>query len=353
MAKDKSILYLTTTSSMAGAEWNILNLASYMKAQGFRITIAALTGNGELLKQAQAHGMGTADLRVNKLLPFRLYGIRRLMKAHAITHSFLFHTNIPSRIFKPKDSVLINSFRSTDHWKKPVHYFLERRTASRCDLFTANFDKLSEFKVRHNILDIKYIPNAIDPASSNAAWIADHFDAALIGRFHRVKNHIKLLDEFLAHGLLKKENFRLIFYGRGPLEKVIRRKIAASGLVEKVIMRPFEHSKDKLYSGLCAVICTSEYEGFPNTLAEASIRGIPVASLPVGAAGRIIEDGVNGYLEPSINGILDRLLEMSSNEDMWKKLSQAGKEMIGSRFSPRKVHEEYLNLYRQLSGNAS
>ena len=337
---------------MAGAEWNILNLASYMKGCGFRVTIASLTGNGELLRKAREHGMGTADLRVNKLFPFRLYAIRGLMKTHTSTPSFLFHTNIPSRIFKPKGALVINSFRSTDLWKKPFHYFLERRTAARCDLFTANFDKLSEFKIRHNISDIKYIPNAIEPASSNAAWSAERFDAALIGRFHEVKNHIKLLDEFLAHDLSKKPNFRFIFFGRGPLEEVIKKKIAANGLGAKVVMRPFEHSRDKLYSGLCAVVCTSEYEGFPNTLAEASIRGIPVASLPVGAAGRIIDNGVNGYLEPNINGILDRLLEMSSNEGIWNKLSKAGKELIGSRFSPQKVHEEYLDLYRQLMENA-
>ncbi|MBQ7679814.1 MAG: glycosyltransferase [Butyrivibrio sp.] len=96
--------------------------------------------------------------------------------------------------------------------------------------------------------------------------------------------------------------------GDGSLER-IRERIAVHHLEEKVQLMGLCDRLEEVLPGAAAFVCSSDYEGMPNSLLEAMALGLPVVSTdcPPGGPRMAIEDGVNGLLVPV--GNVDRLAE--------------------------------------------
>ncbi|MCD6579145.1 glycosyltransferase family 4 protein [bacterium] len=337
------ILYITTDSHLAGTEKNILNLMKYMKAIGNEIELLTLMGNGELIKEAKKIGIEADNLKLKKNNIFKYGKLKKALRKekYDIIHSFLFHANILSRIFKPKGVKLINSFRSEDKWKKWYHYALERWTIAKVDDFTINFPCFDEFQRKHSIKkNIIYIPNGIDVKQENL-YNAQPFIVKLIGRFHEVKQHIPLMKNYLEHNIMNKD-IKFQFIGRGPLKHKVENFIIKNNLEHVFKIEPFKEKERELYKNTSTVICVSKYEGFPNTLLEASSYGIPTVSFNVGAATDIIENGKNGFLVKDFNELFDKLIELKNNREIYKKMNF---KRVKEKFSLEKINNKFLDLY--------
>ena len=119
------------------------------------------------------------------------------------------------------------------------------------------------------------------------------------GRLVEQKNFSLLIKAFAAiHSEF--HEYKLIIYGRGPLEDELK-KIAQSLDVEKYVF--FPGFSDNIYQDMlkCAVyVSSSDYEGMSNSMLEALAMGIPsvVTDCPIGGARMVIENNVNGVLVP-------------------------------------------------------
>lgn len=100
-----------------------------------------------------------------------------------------------------------------------------------------------------------------------------------------------------------------------------------------------------------ALVCLPSYgEGVPKCLIEAAACGRPVVTTDTPGCREIVRDGVNGLLVPardpeSLAGALARLLE---DPGLRLEMGGAGRELVESEFSVKKVVEETFSLYDRM-----
>src|SRR5690606_2529538 len=95
-----------------------------------------------------------------------------------------------------------------------------------------------------------------------------------VGRFSHEKDPIEALHLF-KESQLWNEGYKMTFYGYGPLENILEKKVLQLGLKDKVFIITDENNRDVIYKDKSLLIMTSKYEGFGMVLVEAMSRGIP------------------------------------------------------------------------------
>lgn len=143
------------------------------------------------------------------------------------------------------------------------------------------------------------IPNPIN------ASLPDRFEGrrekkiVAVGRLHPQKNFPMLLKAFaLLHNDFPE--YKLIIYGRGPLENELKEMACTLGIEDSV---EFPGFSDNIYQDILkssVYVSSSDYEGMSNSMLEALAMGIPsiVTDCPIGGARMVIRDGINGLLVP-------------------------------------------------------
>ncbi len=340
------ILLMTTSSTIAGTEKNVLSLAVFLKSLGHDPELLTFEGDGSLNAEFVERSI-PAHLLDIKRKPLSLLGLGRFLKngRYGIVHSFLFHANILSRVFAPAGVLLINSYRSEDKWKRWYHYLIERITIKRTDAITVNFPADALFLKKHGIKTSVYIPNGTT-LKERVLPPRRPFTVALIGRFHKVKGHRELIEAYASvKGLFGARDIRFVFRGKGPLKRSIEELIKREPQ-QPFFLEPFTENERELYSGISAVICVSRYEGFPNTLLESAAYGIPALSFRAGAAAEIILDGTTGFLVDDFRGLFVKIALLYDNEELFGRMCRAAHEHAKKEFSSDRVNDRYRSLYR-------
>lgn len=123
-----------------------------------------------------------------------------------------------------------------------------------------------------------------------------------VGRLVPQKNYFNMIDAFeIFHR--KYNEYILEIYGEGNLRKNLRKYINNKGLESHVLLKGKTNDiKSKIYKAAMFVM-SSDYEGMPNSLLEASCLGIPCISTdcPCGGPKEILDNGNFGVLVPINN----------------------------------------------------
>lgn len=93
------------------------------------------------------------------------------------------------------------------------------------------------------------------------------------------------------------------------------------------------------------VVQKSLREGFGLTATEAMWKGAAVIGGDCGGLRHQIEDGVNGFLVPSVEQAAQRMVELLNDGALRKRLGQRARETVSERFLMTRKIEEYLDLF--------
>ena len=104
--------------------------------------------------------------------------------------------------------------------------------------------------------------------------ITDKLVVGHVGRFHRQKNHLYLLEVF-DRIRKQREDAVLLLVGTGDLESEIRDRINEMGLADAVIFTGLRFDIPQLLSAMDVFVFPSFHEGMPNTVIEAQATGLP------------------------------------------------------------------------------
>ena len=107
---------------------------------------------------------------------------------------------------------------------------------------------------------------------------------------------------------------------------------------------------DTLYSAADIVVLPSSYEGLPNVVMEAQLRGLPVIAAAAPGTVELVHQGQTGLTFPVGDSTeLARLLEqLISNPEQAETLGKQGREMIVNDFSVRQMTDQFEKLYADL-----
>ncbi len=152
---------------------------------------------------------------------------------------------------------------------------------------------------------------------------------------------------------------RLALVGGGRLADPLRRRAAAAGVSERVLL-PGEVAADELRLWLQAADVFAgpsrtrhrglEVEGFGIVYAEAALTGLPVIAGRSGGAPEAVVEGETGYVVDAhtpaeLTAVLGRMLAMSSEER--RLMGARGRRLALSRHAPEVAAARYHDLLRR------
>jgi glycosyltransferase involved in cell wall biosynthesis len=93
-------------------------------------------------------------------------------------------------------------------------------------------------------------------------------------------------------------------------------------------------------------------EGLPTVVLEAMASGVPVVATDCGGVSEAVTDGVEGLLVPprDADALADALTRLWQEPELRKRMGEAGRRTVTSRFTLERQLRELQTLYREVAG---
>lgn len=192
------------------------------------------------------------------------------------------------------------------------------------------------------------IPNPVNAESIFTGDVAAREKVIVAaGRLSHQKNYGLLIRAFsLIRDQFPEHVLRI--YGQGPEEEKLKQLIAELGLEKQVFLMGVRDNVMKAEAAASLYVMSSNFEGFPNALAEAMASGIPVISTDFasGVARELIADGVNGYVVPlrDEKAMAEKMRVILSDTALQRRMS-AENVKIRDTLSEEKIWLQWKELF--------
>ena len=166
---------------------------------------------------------------------------------------------------------------------------------------------------------------------------------------------IKRVDRFLRAASAVSERvpgMLVLIVGDGELGDALRNSPEARLLGPRLRWTGFRHDIDAICFASDVVALTSDNEGTPVSLIEASAAGVPVVSTRVGGAATVVEDAVTGVLVPCADerALVSGLTRLLTDPELRTRMGSAAREHATARFRIERLVDDIDRLYRELLG---
>jgi glycosyltransferase involved in cell wall biosynthesis len=232
---------------------------------------------------------------------------------------------------------------------------LRRRSYGKLDAVVALTQECADWLKRNTTASrVPVIPNpagwplaahipVVDPESTCRAGRKIVLAA---GRLIREKNIEALISAF-ASASRRNPEWDLVIAGEGELRSVLENQVKAACLEDRVFFTGRVGNLGDWYQHADLYAMTSEYEGFPNTLAEAMAHGLPAVAFDCETGPRdIIRHGVDGFLVPpgDLEGLMRALEQIMADGGMRERFARRAVE-ARERFSLEKISALWEELF--------
>jgi glycosyltransferase involved in cell wall biosynthesis len=274
----------------------------------------------------------------------------RLARTPAIVHTF--HGHVLRGYFgRPKE----DAFR-----------LIERMLAHACDRIVAVSDEVRSDLIELRIArpaKIEVIPVGFDMqrlviAAGRHDELHRAFrasvglpDESLVVSFVGRIVPVKRADRFLqAAWELRDTGATFMVVGDGEDLAALRGSDVARALGDRVVFTGYRSDIAAVYHASDIVVLTSDHEGTPVSLIEASACGVPVVGADVGGVRSVVDDGVTGFVVPASDGALlaVRIRALIDDPSLRRDLGDAGRLRVEGRFSAERLADDHDRLYRSL-----
>lgn len=369
------VLHVIVDTDVGGAELMLRRLILHPKSSSeISHTVVSLTSIGAIGKELLNNGVDVVGLGANswcsKLTLIFLLVKEITQRKPDVVHTWMYHSDLLGGLAAKicRIQKIIWCVRSSDITKgtSNLTILIRRMCASLSKsipdtiIFAANVSKDVHISLGYNKEKSIVISNGFmcsldkgdlfnrDSARSHIGISKDEICIISVARFNRVKDQYTFIR--MASILLKSHN-NLIFLmvGRGNTEK---NKELVDALEQHEIKEKFllvgEVNNPSYYLKASDIFCLhSVTEGFPNSLGEAMLNGLPCVTTNVGDAAYML-DNLN-YVVPHSNdnalaSAVGNLAKMSITER--SRIGAMNRQRIVENFSMITAVEKYLNVYK-------
>ena len=143
----------------------------------------------------------------------------------------------------------------------------------------------------------------------------------------------------------------VVLFGDGPERPRLERMARDLGIAGRFVMPGFTRDLDRLVPWADVLALSSFTEGLPNVLLEASAAGVPVVATAVGGTPEVVADRETGYLVPAGDpaALSERVLQLLGDPGLRRRMGDAGRERMRSRFSFEAQAAAYVELLGKLA----
>lgn len=219
-------------------------------------------------------------------------------------------------------------------WKGGFGQAIERATAALPDtiipISSYIADDLVEIGRTENV---HIVENGVDYQRLQDIPAADEeWDIVYVGRLSEHKNVDWLLDAAASASERLGRNIDTCIVGDGPERDALEHHAEKIDVTDYVTFQGFVEADEDVIGHLKAAdvfVLPSIREGFPNTILEANACGVPsiVVDHPENGSTAVVEDDDTGFVtEPSVEAIVDRVIEIVSDKETRDRLSAGALE---------------------------
>ena len=170
-----------------------------------------------------------------------------------------------------------------------------------------------------------------------------------VGRLVAVKGFGPLIETFsrLAQDF---PDWMLVILGEGPDREALEHQVQSVGLVGRIRLPGQAGNVSRWYKAADLYVMSSRSEGFPNTLIEAMMHGLPAVSFDCDTGPRnIIRHGMDGLLVPACDtdALEGALRGMMADPSLRHRFAQKAVE-ARERFSIEKIAAMWEDLFEEL-----
>ena len=336
----KKIMILLPANVAGGAERVLVSLANAFAEKGIKVYFLTFDSNSNFyhlndnvnLIRLQTDTDGWSFKKKLLLGIFleskRFLSIRKIMKKHHpdVVLSFMFMTNIIGIMASKSLKIPFVISERND----PSHYSIIKRLVMRffyakADGFICQSERMrKDSEKRYRIQNVEVIPNPLTKNQIGRYFKNKNKYIISVGRLIPQKNHELLIKAFAFIADLFPE-YNLYIYGDGPLRGKLEELVSTENMSRRIFLPGIESNVMVKHSDASLFVMSSNFEGYPNALAEAMASGIPVicTDFDSGSARDLINNKKNGLLIPcnDFNFLVRALKYALTHEDKMREMS--------------------------------
>ena len=136
---------------------------------------------------------------------------------------------------------------------------------------------------------------------------------------------------------------------RGACERLAR-ELGVEAYVEFLGKQDYIY---KLLPQAQVLLLPSEHEAFGLAALEGMACGVPPVATRVGGVGELVDDGVDGFLEPAGDPSAQarRVIQLLSDQALHERMAGAARRAAEQRFGSQRIVPLYEAFYAELAGN--
>jgi N-acetyl-alpha-D-glucosaminyl L-malate synthase BshA len=163
----------------------------------------------------------------------------------------------------------------------------------------------------------------------------------------RVLDCVRILKE-----VLKSTAARLVMVGDGPERGPAEMLARELGVDKHVQFLGKQDHVERLIPKHHVLLMPSEMEAFGLAALEAMACGVPPVGTRIGGVPELIDDGVDGFLEPvgDIAAQAARVVSLLTDEELYGKMSAAARHAAETRYSTELIIPQYEQYYNEVCG---
>jgi glycosyltransferase involved in cell wall biosynthesis len=141
----------------------------------------------------------------------------------------------------------------------------------------------------------------------------------------------------------------LLMAGEGELFEDT--KVLGAHLGDSVRFLGWRSDLAVLFAATDVAVLSSDNEGMPVTLVEASMAGVPCVTTDVGSAREVVLDNETGFVVATDSvAIAQALVTLFTNEQLRHEMGASAARHTMAHFSSTRLVKDHVDLYRRLIG---
>ncbi len=204
-----------------------------------------------------------------------------------------------------------------------------------------------EIKVIHNFYNPKKITKNVDEVRKSLGIAPKDFVVIHLSNLREVKRIPDLLQ--VVAQLKDEKHIKLLILAGGDFAPYVplAQKL---GIEDKIIIQKNVIDVENYINVADVGLYTSGEESFGMGILETMSYGKPVLATNAGGISEFMQDGQTGFLFDvgSVDGFAKKLLELSKDGELVKKLGENAKVRASSGFSGDKTVADYLDYYQAI-----
>src|SRR5690606_34462102 len=118
----------------------------------------------------------------------------------------------------------------------------------------------------------------------------------------------------------------LVVVGGGPLREAVAEAVATADLIDHVSMLGVRRDVPDVLAGLDLLLATSDAEGIPGVMIEASMVGCPIVTFPFDGADALAHGGLVVLDHPDVAEMASAVQRLLDGSDALAKMSEAARQ---------------------------